>query len=358
MSGNSPGGYRNLLEPPALAELFTQHPPEGFVCCRNSSGLPVFLTTFDLLTTLDSGMRKRLAKLPFFSVWSNLLRFSARFAGTTVTEYAPLPKAPAPGAILDSLLREHGEGHSLTIIKDLPVSSPLLPEEDNAFASQLAALAAAKGFIDVEGQALAYVPVDFANVDEYLARLSAGRRKDLRRKLKKRSLLGVEVVPIGDARFFAPAFLDEMYAMYLAVFAQSEIHFDLLGRDFFASLLQSGGIEGVVFLYRHGTTLAGYNICLVHNGMLIDKYIGLVYPLARDLNLYFISWVVNLEYALEKGLHTYIAGWTDPEVKAGLGAFFTFTRHLVRVKNPLLRRMLRPLRHYFESDGRALRGAT
>ena len=34
------------------------------------------------------------------------------------------------------------------------------------------------------------------------------------------------------------------------------------------------------------------------------------------MNLYFVSWMVNLEYALERGLRHYIAGWTDPGVKA------------------------------------------
>lgn len=358
MNGDAFEDHRNLLEPPAFTELFALCPPKDFACCSGSLGLPVFFTQFDLLTTLDGGIQKRLARLPFFGVWSKFFRFSACFAGTTLTEYAPMPAGAAPEAILDALLREHDQGQSLTIIKDLPVASPLLPEEDNLFASRLVSLAVNRGFIDVEGQALAYVCIDFASVDEYLARLSAGRRKDLRRKLKKRALLDVETAPFGDARFFASDFLDELYAMYLAVFDQSEIHFDLLSRDFFAALLQSRECGGVVFFYRHEGRLAGYNICLVRNGMLIDKYIGFAYPLARELNIYFISWLSNLEYALEQGLHTYIAGWTDPEVKAGLGASFTFTRHLVWVRNPLLRRILHPLRHCFEADGRTLRGAT
>lgn len=100
----------------------------------------------------------------------------------------------------------------------------------------------------------------------------------------------------------------------------------------------------MVFCYRHDGELVGYNICLEHGGMLIDKYIGLRYPQARELDLYFVSWFVNLEHALERGLRFYVAGWTDPEVKAGLGARFTFTRHLVWV-NPILRRILYMFRH-------------
>ena len=206
----------------------------------------------------------------------------------------------------------------------------------------------------MEGQALAFVPIDFSSTDEYLSRLSKSRRKNLRRKLKSRERLDIEAVPLGDARFGSLDVLEELYGLYLGVYAQSEIHFDLLTRDFFAGLLQSREIGGVVFCYRHEGELVGYNICLEHGGMLIDKYIGLRYPQARELDLYFVSWFVNLEHALGRGLRFYVAGWTDPEVKASLGARFTFTRHLVWVRNPILRRILYMFRHWFESDAKAV----
>jgi hypothetical protein len=342
--------YRNLLEPPEIISLFTEFPPLSFDCRLGPFGQPVFFTDFDLLTTLADGPRKALARLPQFARWSGIFRLAACFCGTTLTEYAPLPTAPPASVLLDELIRTCAAGSSLLILKDLPLDSPLLPQKDGDFSRALADEAQRRGFLEVLGQALAYVPVDFSSTDEYLARLSASRRKNLRRKLKKRDSVALSRRPLGDPLFRDPAFLDQAYAMYLAVFRQSGVHFDLLSRDFFAALLQSENIDGVVFLYRHGDVLAGYNICLVHKGMLVDKYVGFTYPLARELNLYFLSWFANLEYALEKGLSTYIAGWTDPEVKAALGARFTFTRHLVRVGNPLLRRILSPLRRLFEAD--------
>ncbi|MDR0339489.1 MAG: peptidogalycan biosysnthesis protein [Desulfovibrio sp.] len=343
---------RNSLEPPALADLFLRHPPEGFTAGVTPEGLPFFHTGFDLLTTFDREALKRLQRLPLFRLWSKALRVQACFAGTTVSEYAPLPRGLEAEALLSAALRE-GEGAALTIIKDLPASSPLLSPEDNAFSAALSERALAGSFMEVDGQALAYVPVDFTNVEQCLDRLSAARRKDLRRKWKTREKVALKVLPLGDDLFSSRAFLDELYGMYLEVFAQSHMHFDLLDREFFAALLQSG-MPGAVLCYYAESTLAGYNICLIHDGRLIDKYIGFRYPLARELNLYFISWLVNLEFALERGLHTYVAGWTDPEVKAALGARFTFTRHLVYVRNPLLRGLLRPFRRFFEGDRRSL----
>ena len=341
--------YFNLLEPPDFMRLFMEFPPRSFESRTDHNNYPLFLTDFDILTTLEQKLRGRIKTLPLFKHWSGLLKFPACFCGTTITEYAPVPASAAPDDLPKELKREFNN-KSMIIIKDLPSSSPLLPEQDNAFCDELTAKSLDRGYIAAQGQALAYVPIDFADQDEYLNRLSSSRRKDLRRKLKKLPELDIETRPLGDAFFFQEDFLEQAYGLYLEVFKQSAVQFDLLSREFFRALLRSDSIDGVVFLYRHQGRLAGYNICLISNSMLIDKYIGLSYPLARQLNLYFISWLVNLDYARQNGLSAYVAGWTDPEVKAALGARFTWTRHLIWIKNPLLRAVLSCLKPLFESD--------
>jgi predicted N-acyltransferase len=340
--------------------LFNEYPPAGFTCDTDASGLPLFFTEFDLLTTLDKAARDRLAKLPFFTALTRKLRFPACFAGTTITEYAPLPDTVSPADMVNGLFQLLDSGQALTILKDVPDASPLLSSEDSAYADELTRLAVARGFIQVKGQALAYLPLDFGDIDGYYARLSPGRRKNLRRKMKTRDRLEVEIIALGDARFSNRAFCGELYDMYLKVYEQSRIHFDLLSPSFFTALLggAGGSVNGIVVFYRHQGVLAGYNISLIHNNLFIDKYIGFRYPLSRDLNLYFVSWLVNLEIALQRRCAAYVAGWTDPEVKAALGAKFTFTRHLVWVRNPVLRRILYLLRHFFESDSNSLNRTT
>ena len=178
--------HANLLEPEALVELFLRHPPQGFAAASEAD-LPVFGTDFDLLTTLEPAILAKIRRLPLFGLWSRLLRFPARFAAPTATEYAPLPKGLEPGALLDGFRERCAAGQSLLIVKDVPEVSPLLGAGDNEAAMRLARIAPDKGFIVVEGQALAYVPIDFSSTDEYLSRLSKSRRKNLRRKLKSRA---------------------------------------------------------------------------------------------------------------------------------------------------------------------------
>lgn len=341
--------YANRLESQNLLNSFLQHPPQGFAARLSPQGVPLFDAHFDLLTTADDALRHRLRRLPGYRFWSRWLTIDTRFVGTTVSEYSPFPLSVKP-TDMAQWLRRCAPDRKLTIVKDLPCDSPLLSAGDNHYSQALYNACLSQGFIGVEGQALAYVSINFDDTEEYLARLSHSRRRDIRRKLRSRHDLRIEILPTGDARFTNAAWRHQLYQLYLAVYQQSEIHFDLLTPAFFDALLTDGASGGRVFFYWRDNELVGYNLCYQQNDKLIDKYIGLNYPLARECHLYFISWFVNLEYALENGLRFYVAGWTDPQVKASLGASFTFTRHLVWVRNPLLRRILNRLRHHFESD--------
>lgn len=312
--------------------------------------VPGFLAEFDLLTTAEDELLRRVAALPGGRWLRRLLRLRTYFVGTTVSEYAPLPLGSAPQTVVEEVFRLWARRTQLLILKDIPDRSPLLGENANEFADTLLACCVDNGYFIVEGQALAYVLIDFASADEFLSRLSSGRRRDIRRKLRVRAALDLEVLETGCERLQDECFLHELYEQYLEVYAQSEIHFDRLSPEFFRAVLQDASLQGRLFLYSRQGRLIGHNLCFIHDGMLIDKYIGFRYPAAREANLYFVSWIENLTYALEHGLSCYVAGWTDPEIKAYLGASFTFTRHAVYVRNALLRRLLRRVAGWFESD--------
>ncbi len=338
----------NLIEPPALIGHFLTHPPEGFPAFK-VSGVPAFSTKFDLLTTMEPEERRKLEALPFHGWWRRLLRPHTCFIGATVSEYGLMPTHLSPDDFIADLLQKAKE-FSFLIVKDIPSDPVLVGESTHGYVQAFVSASQRAGFVMVEGQALAYVPIDFTSTDEFLARMSKSRRKDITRKLKQASAVEIENVATGDARFMDEALLDEFYALYRNVYDQSEIHFDLLSPEFFRAVLQDPANGGVVFHYKVEGKLIGYNLCFVHNGMLLDKYVGFSYPMAREHNLYFVSWLHNLQFALERNLTHYVAGWTDPEIKRHLGASFTFTRHAVYIRNPLIRHALRPFKRLFESD--------
>lgn len=333
--------FNNQLEPTSLIDSFARHPPHGFEILHDPfTRTPAFAAPFHLLTTADESLRRRFSGLPFYRHWSGVLQPRVAFVGTTVSEYALLPSGQDARELPAIWKSAWASRFPLLIVKDIPQRSALLSESENRAADELVHACEAQGYFLVEGQALAYVTVDFADVSTFLDRMSSARRKNLRRKMRSLDKLHVSRVPTGDARFEDEQTIDRYFALYLAVFAQSEVQFDQLSRDFLASLLRDRRSGGIVFEYRrHGASepLVGWNLCFVAAGKLLDKYIGLSYPAARELNLYFVSWMVNLEFALKAGLTHYVAGWTDPEVKAQLGAQFTFTRHAVYTRHKLLR---------------------
>ena len=341
--------YLNQLEPDALIARFAEHPPMDFRVLE-AAGTPAFVAPFDLLTTADAEVRQKIVHAPGYGWWGRLLRWRTAFVGTTVSEYALFPRDADAGRLPAALRDQLGRGQRLLIIKDIPHASPLFDAASGAWCGHFTEACQAAGFVLLEGQALAYVPIDFASEDEYLARLSSGRRKDIRRKLRKRDDVAVEELRCGDALFGDDAVVDAYYALYENVYAQSEIHFDKLSRAFFAAVLRDAGNGGVVFVYRHQGEMIGWNLCFAVDGKLIDKYVGFAYPQAREQNLYFTSWFHNLAWAREQGLSHYVAGWTDPQIKAYLGAQFTLTRHAIYLRNPLLRLLARRLGRFFESD--------
>ncbi|MBI3597758.1 MAG: GNAT family N-acetyltransferase [Nitrospirae bacterium] len=348
------GTYFNLLEPSSLVEAFIKDPPVGFTTLgiRSSDRVtPAFLTSFDLMTTLDPAVKRVLNPTLNSLGLGRFLKPRTLFVGTTVSEYLLYPSLGDSGAwIMDCLKQAEAEDVSFLILKDMPSNSPLLTPDENKKADDVRDQCRRAGFQVLAGQALAYVPIDFGSIDEYLQRLSSSRRKDIRRKLRKRSEVEVEAIPLGNSVFSDEAFVLRLFDLYLNVYRQSEIHFDQLSFPFLASVLRRCEGEGMVFVYRHRGKIIGFNLCFIHRNNLIDKTIGLVYPDARDLNLYFLSWFFNLEYAIRHGLKYYIAGWTDPEVKVSLGAKLSFTQHAVYLRNPVLRAGLRRLKRFFEMD--------
>ncbi len=334
-------------EPDALVDYFMRHPSQGFEPFACANGMPGFWTTFDLLTTADERTLALIGKIPGHRYLRRWLQWRTCFMGSTVSEYCPLPQMEA-ASLMQGAFQAWDRKTALLIIKDIPCNAPFLSGRANRLADQLVDVCKVNGFFMVEGQALAWIPIDFADEDAYLARLSASRRRDIRRKLRSRKALHVEIIATGDPRL--ETLTVELYMQYLEVYGQSTIHFDLLPPDFFREVLSDASLDGRLFLYFHDNRLIGHNLCFIHDGMLVDKTIGFHYPAARECNLYFVSWMENLAFARREGLRYYIAGWTDPAVKAALGARFTPTRHAIYVRNPLLRPLLKRIAGRFEPD--------
>lgn len=336
----------NQIEPSELIDMFEKFPPYDFSVRKNNS-LILFETVFDILTTADESIAKKLRSFENIPILKSFFKPVATFVGTTLTEYLVLPDIDTD-LFIDSIFE--GWNTEYLIVKDIPKNSPLLSDRENTYSARLIDSLEKRDFVTIAGQALAYRFIDFESIDEYLMKFSQKRRYDFRRKLKKKPDLKLEIEDSGKS--FDEARVDEYYQMYENVYNKSYVHFDKLTPDFFSNLLRSKTLGAKIFSYYTKTTseLIGYKICFQGEDMLIDKVAGFKYPQALDMSIYFVSWFDNLQYCIDNKLKKFVIGWTNPEVKAYLGADFNFTFHCVYPKNPLIRKALKYLSRFFESD--------
>lgn len=349
----------NLLEPEGIVDAFFAEPPEEFEPVSidvNGKHLHGFLAELDLFTTADEKIKRFYQKhkdlLP--APIARLFNPKVLFIGTTVSEYALFPCDIDLKQLKDSALsRLHNAGLQFLIIKDIPMVSPFLADKENDFSELLIPFLEKNGFFIVSGQALAYVPITFRSIDEYLQRFSRSRRKDIKRKLRSISEISIEQVNTGDD-FFNESAIKLLYELYLNVYDKSDVHFDRLTLPFFRKVFKDKECGGVVFLYRHQDRIIGFNLCFIARDYLLDKYVGFLYPDSQKYNLYFVSWIYNLNFCIQNNLKSFIAGWTDPGIKSYLGAEFNYTYHAVYIRNTFLRFIFNKFKSFFESDRHVL----
>jgi hypothetical protein len=339
----------NVLEPQWFLDSFSAAPPKDFVV-GSKNGICYFQVFFDLLTTLDAKVKK----------W---VRFMAPilpkpktiFVGRTNTEYACLPVGLAPEGFVKSALELLDSTRASAIIfKDLPTDSPLLTAESNSKSAALTEQLRASGFEIVSGEALAFVPIQFASIKEFLSKFGGNRRRKIQSNIRAGD--GVE---IKEIHLVADPISDEVFErvlhLYHQVYENSDLHFDELTREFFELILRRPGNEAYLFLYSMDGQILSFTYNLVYQGRFINKYIGFDYARSRELSLYYATWFHMIDYCIRYKLTSMVAGWTSPEIKAYLGADFTFTQHAVYFRSPFLRWLLRTFKRFFEADQAVLK---
>ena len=272
---------------------------------------PVFQTRYDLSTTAQGRVRQVLEHAKRFVRGQLSLGLSC--LGSPVTETCPIGFSPLLDqvqrvAALSALIAfwtkdAHERGISLQGMKDL---SSFDHEHYGP------ALEAAK-FRFVTSMPSATLPIDFADIESYLTRLSAATRKDMRRKLKSRDEIRVETC--SDIT----AWTEPILEMYRETRARSNWAFEDLPASYFTQVLAA---EPNAFfkLYFAGSTLVGANLLLCDGRTLLDKFFVMRGDEGRRLNLYFLSWFENIAHCLQHKLSHYHSGQAGYETKLRLGS--------------------------------------
>jgi predicted N-acyltransferase len=115
------------------------------------------------------------------------------------------------------------------------------------------------------------------------------------------------------------AVVDEVHALYSQVLARSPLQFEKLTKPFLIRLGAEMPERVRFFLWRQADRLVAFSLCLVHDGVLHDEYLGLDYRVALDLHLYFVTFRDVLTWAIEQRLREYRSTPLNYDPKLHLG---------------------------------------
>jgi hypothetical protein len=188
-------------------------------------------------------------------------------------------------------------------------------------------------FNQVQCLPCARLPITFDSLEEYLSRLSRATRKGLRRKLRVS-----HEVKVIRSRNISP-FLVRIYALYLDTVERCPLAFGVHNRLFLEAICER--VPGAEYtLYFAQDELVAFNLVVVTQEAMVDKYFCMDYTLGRKYNLYFLSWLENVRYCVQQHIPVYDAGPGAQETKAHLGATFIPGFVLFKHRRPVVDRLL------------------
>jgi len=190
-----------------------------------------------------------------------------------------------------------------------------------------------KKFNRVQCQPCARLPITFNSLEEYLSRLSRAARKDLRRKMRVS-----HEVRVIRSRNISP-FLDRIYKLYLETVERGPVALGVHNRLFLEQICER--VPGAEYtLYFVQEELAAFNLLVVRQEAMVDKYFCMDYELGRKYNLYVLSWLENVRYCVEQNIPLYHAGQGAEKTKVHLGATLIPSLILFKHRQPVIDRFL------------------
>ena len=294
---------------------------------------PLILVDQDLSLSLGENARRILAQTR--RIFPRLLRARMVLAGCLVGNghlgvVTGFSRRAAAGLLAEALIR-YAESAQIPLltIKDFPA-------EERAEMQPLVAA----GFTRLDGFPPLRLELDFDSFEEYLGtRLSKITRKGLRRKF--RAAADAQPPLTLEVRNNCRSVIDEIYPLYRAVVERSEVQFEVFTREYFLEASLTMPERCRFFIWRQAGKAVAFSYCTVSGDTIFDHDLGLAYPVAHDLHLYYVTFRDILEWALRHGYRRYRTSPFNYEPKMHLGLQLEPVDLFVRHRSPFLNVFLR-----------------
>ncbi|MDD5027690.1 MAG: GNAT family N-acetyltransferase [Candidatus Omnitrophica bacterium] len=295
--------------------------------------LPFFVMDFSFAMLLPEYLHKAAAVL---GRWLEIKLF---FAGSPTTEGFSMGLSPEVN--LEAAL-----GQALEKLQEFSKSEKILGiafYNLSAKSLKLAEYLKRKKFIKMETLPTTAINIKAGSLEDYLRGLSRNTRKDIKKKLRRSG----EIVQLRtEERLDITDIIDVIYKLYLNNVAAAGVHFETLTRKFFLDICKNMPGVAKYFITYDKDKIVAFNLCLIQDGIFIDKFIGFDYTLAHKYHLYYTTFCHNIAWCIEHKLKVYQPGFSDYHPKIRLGAKLVTLDIYARAFNPILNfiiRLIKPL---------------
>lgn len=229
---------------------------------------------------------------------------------------------------------------SLVVLKDFP----------SEYRGVLASFSN-NGYSRVPSMPAAALELNYDSFEHYASTtLSHATRKNLRRKFRKSNALA-EPIQMEIHHDITPM-VDEIYPLYLQVYARAELKFEKLSKEYFCEVGRTMPERAHFFVWKHQGRIIAFSFCMLHDGVLNDCYLGLDYAVALKLHLYFVTFRDVMQWCTQNGIHCYYSAplGYDPKLhlRFELRPLDLYVWHTSRLIAPFFRwvlKFLQPTRH-------------
>nr|WP_218171119.1 GNAT family N-acetyltransferase [Pseudomonas yamanorum] len=291
---------------------------------------PAFITRYRLDTTV-SGVGKRFTER-LERLWPGVLKLGLYAIGSPVAEQcnagiaSHIPESERQALLAQLLLAARRDadtfGVGLVAVKDAPT-------KDEGWSNSCLGA----GFQSMPSLPTALLPIPFGSVDAYLGSLDKATRKDLRRKLRAPG-------PRVEWRRNIDDVLPRIMALYEATLERSDLQFERLPAGYFTGILEQLQERAVCVLYWVDEQLVAFNLILLNQDRLIDKFFGEDIDYSREYSLAVRSWLTNIDYCIRHDIALYECGQAGYASKLLLGCEFQGNSMFFRHRNWLVNRAL------------------
>jgi len=301
---------------------------------------PAFITHYSLDTTVQ-GVGKRLTE-KLHRLWPGALQVALYAIGSPVAEQCNAGTA--------SHVPEHQRRHLLSQLLSMARNDAdsfgigLLAVKDAPIADQhWVQTCHDAGLQSMPSLPSSTLPVQFGSIEAYLSSLGKSTRKDLRRILRGPA-------PRIEWRHNIDDVLPDIMRLYEATLARSDLQFERLGPDYFTGILQQLEKRAVCVLYWIDEQLVAFNLILLDERRLIDKFFAHDPRHTRQHNLYARSWLANVEYCIQNRIPVYECGQAGYASKIRFGCRFQGNMLFFRHRNWLLNNLLKLVKLIIRPD--------